>query len=425
MKVPFLITGCLVLVSLTTFAQKGEVSNAQTKYNNYTVEKANKLTLKQGNEDIDDAQKSIDKATVNPKTSALPLAWALKGAIYSELVLRDSVPSTAAPLFTTADDALKQAKIHDSVKNENKALIHSAYLNLAQYRFNEGRAEYQNKKYEDAYKSFDYFRQVLPDDTLSMYVTGLSAANAALTNPKYYDLAITNYNKLLATNYSQNRAIYYDLTSIYLDRKDTVNAFKTAGQAVVKYPNDNDLRRREIEIGLQSGKQDELIGKIQSAITADPKNKTLYYYEGLTYSQIAEAAESKETKTKDPVAKANLDKIKTDNFGKAADQYKQALAIDPNYFEANLNLGYVIIKPAIDEYNAANELPSNQQKQYDAAIAKSNAEFDSAKPYLQKAVDLNPKSLDALQNLKTYYLGKKDTADANKVQKQIEALPAN
>jgi hypothetical protein len=55
-----------------------------------------------------------------------------------------------------------------------------------------------------------------------------------------------------------------------------------------------------------------------------------------------------------------------------------------------LNLGYVIISPAIDAYNAANKLPTNQQKAYDAAMAKANAQFDLAKPYLLKAVELNP-----------------------------------
>jgi tetratricopeptide (TPR) repeat protein len=422
MKITFLMTGLLVLVSLSTFAQKGELNNAKDKFASYNVERANKLTMVQGQTDLNDAKTSIDKASANPKTSALPLTFALKGGIYSALALQDSIPATSLPLFTTADDALKQAKVLDSAKNENKDLIHNAYLNLAQYEFNTGRAQFQDKKYDQAYHSFDYFRQVLPDDTLSMYVTGLSAANAAMADPKFYDAAIASYTRLLTTNYSQNRAIYYDLASIYLAKKDTANAFKITGEAVAKYPTDNDLRRREIEIGLQSGKQAEMIGKIESAISNDPKNKTLYYYEGLTYSQIAESVEAQEAKTKEPVAKAALDQKKEDNFSKAAEQYKKALAIDPDYFEANLNLGYVIIKPAIDEYNAANLLPTSKQKEYDAAVAKANTEFDAAKPYLQKAVDLNPKSVDALENLKTYYLGKKDTAHANALQKQIEAL---
>jgi len=58
------------------------------------------------------------------------------------------------------------------------------------------------------------------------------------------------------------------------------------------------------------------------------------------------------------------------------------------------------------------KLPANQQKQYEAMRAKADAQFDLALPYLQKAVALNPKSADALTNLRNYYRGKYDPAPA-------------
>jgi len=103
--------------------------------------------------------------------------------------------------------------------------------------------------------------------------------------------------------------------------------------------------------------------------------------------------------------------------------YKKALAIDPNYFEAVLNLGYVSEAPAINIYNAAQLLPVTQVKAYNDAMAKANAQFDIAKPYVLKAVELNPNSLDALTNLRSFYLGKKDEVNANAIQKKIDALP--
>ena len=420
-----MITGFLSLVSVAAFAQKGELNNAKDKYEKYTVERASKFTLTQSKQDIQDAKTSIDKASVNEKTAALPLTFALKGAIYSSLTVDDTVPATSASNFKIADDALAKAKVLDSVKHENKAMIDNAYLNLAQYQFNAGRAAYANKKYDEAYKDFDYYRQLRPNDTTALYVTGIAASNQGANDPKYYAYAITSYKNLLTTNYSKNPEIYQSLSAIYLVTKDTTDAFKTVSDGVAKYPADNDLRRKEIEIGLQTGKQDQLLSKVDAAIAADPKNPLLYYYDGLTYSQIAEAYGAQAKKTKDAAAKAALQQKKLDNYAKAAVQYKKALNINPNDFPTNLNLGYVLITPAIDEYNAANQLPTSKQKEYEAAIAKAKADFDAAKPYLLKAVDLNPKSVDALNNLKTYYLGVQDTVDANKIQKQIEALPAN
>ena len=71
-----------------------------------------------------------------------------------------------------------------------------------------------------------------------------------------------------------------------------------------------------------------------------------------------------------------------DNYSKATDAFKQALAIDPGYFEGVLNLGYVLMQPALVSYNTANQLPANQQKQYLALRAKANEQFDVAKPAL-------------------------------------------
>jgi len=420
-----MMTGFLGLISVAAFAQKGELSNAKEKYDTYTVAKQSKITMSQATQNIQDAKTSIDKASVNDKTANLPLTFALKGAIYSSLALQDTVPATSMPNFKIADDALTKAKSLDSAKHENKAMIDAAYLNLAQYQFDKGRTDYANKKYDEAYKSFDYFRQVLPNDTTALYVTGLAAANQGSVDAKYYGYAITNYKRLLATNYSKNPETYESLSSIYLMTKDTADAFKTVSDGVAKYPSDNNLRRKEIEIGLQSGKQDMLLSTVDAAIAADPKNATLYYYDGLTYSQIAESYGAQVKKVKDAPGKAALLQKKADNFSKAAAQYKKSLDINPNDFPTNLNLGYVLISPAIDEYNAANQLPTSKQKEYTAAVAKAKADFEAAKPYLLKAVDLNPKSVDALNNLKTYYLGVQDTADANKIQKQIEALPSN
>ncbi|MDN3584743.1 tetratricopeptide repeat protein [Mucilaginibacter flavus] len=412
MKIKLLMAGLLGFVSATTFAQKGELKTAQTEYEKYESLRGTPLAKAS----LTTAKESIDKAAANEKTATLPQTYALKGAIYSTYANLDTVAATSLPLFTTAEEALKKAKELDT-KGENKQIIETANLNLAQYQLTKGVAEYGSGKYDLAYKSFDYYRTILPEDTNAIYYTGLSAANS-----KNYPAAISNYNKLLTTKFSKVQTIYLDLSSVYLLSADTANALKIVSDGVAKYPSNSELRKREIEISLQTGKEKEVLDKIQAALAADPKNKTLYYYAGLTYSQTAEAIIKEQAKAKDAATKAKLQATKVENYSKAADMYKKALEIDPNYFEANLNLGYVIINPAIDEYNAANKLPANKQKEYDAAIAKAKAQFELAKPYLQKAKDLNPKSIDALTNLRTYYLGVKDDANAAKLKAEIDAI---
>ncbi|GGH05438.1 tetratricopeptide repeat protein [Mucilaginibacter phyllosphaerae] len=413
MKIKFLMVGLLGLISATCFAQKGELNTAQSEYEKYDGLKTAQPKLAMPS--LDKAKEAIDKAAANPKTANLPQTYAVKANVYGALAELDTVSTTSLPKFNTAAEALAKAKELD--KGDNKKSIDNAQSILAAYQSNKGVKEYQAGKYDLAYKSFDYYRNVFPEDTNAVLYTALAAYNS-----KNYPAAITNYSKLTTLKYSKAETLYSDLASIYLATKDTTGALKTITDGLVKFPNNADLRRTEIEISLQQGKQKEVLDKITSAIANDPKNKNLYYYAGLVYSNTADDAGQKLIKA--PAAgKAALQAEKTQNMQKAAEMYKKALEIDPNYFEANLNMGYVLLSPAIDTYNAANKLPANQQKAYEVAVAKANTQFDVAKPYLLKAVELNPKSADALNNLLTYYKGKRDNANIAKTNALIAALP--
>ncbi len=428
MKIKLLMAGLLGLVSATTFAQKGELKNAQADYDNYVPlsTQNQKLFAAKANESLTNAKVSIDKASTNEKTAELPQTYALKAAIYAAVASRDSVDATSSVSAATATAAAKKAKELDT-KGEFKKLLTDANINLATFYRNKGVNEFQSKKYDLAYKSFDQYRQMLPDSADAIYVTGLAAANA-----NNYTNAISNYNKLLTTNYAHKEDIYSDLSVLYLSNKDTTGAIKILNDGIAKYPSNSILLQRQIILALQRGKPDEITSKLQTAILNDPKNKSLYYFAGLAYTKIADADDENSAKAKDEQAKKSLHLAALDSYSKAADLYKKALDIDPEYFDATLNLGYVLVSPAVYAYNAAKRMPANNQndqKAFEAAIAKSNAQFDLAKPYLQKAVEMNPKSLIALTNLRNYYRGKSDPAHAAENQakaaelkKQIDAL---
>lgn len=387
MKTKYVIVSLLTLaVSTAAFAQKSELATAKTEYDKFSVVRTGKIAATS----LNTAKESIDKAAANDKTAALPQTLALKAAIYGSLA-NDTTQASRDNLVKTAQEALKKAQDADS-KGENKKLLDDTKMSLANYQLNKGVKDYQAQKYDLAYTAFDTYRQYFPEDTNAILYTGLAAANA-----KNNDAAISNYKKLVTTKYSKSASVYNDLTTLYLNKKDTASAVKVMDEATQKFPKNSELAKREIELNLQAGKKEEVTKKIESAIANDPKNKALYYYAGLTYSSAKD-------------------------YDKAAAYYKKALDIDPNYFEANLNLGYVIMSPAIDIYNSANKLPASKQKEYTAAIAKSNALFDKAKPYIVKATEVNPTSVEALSNLKTLYIGKKDDANATATQKKIDAL---
>jgi len=186
---------------------------------------------------------------------------------------------------------------------------------------------------------------------------------------------------------------------MYAAQKDTAAAIKVLSEGVAKFPKSTDLATREIEFSLMSGKQKQIIDKISAQVAANPTNRLYPFYLGIAYNSIG------------------------DNK-KAEDAYKKAIAVDPNYADAYINLGGLIMNNGIDLYNKGNKLPTNKIAEYNALRKQSTAEFDRALPYLEKAVELNPKSILALRNLKQYYSIKNNTAKMNEVDAKIKALQA-
>ncbi|WP_214070620.1 hypothetical protein [Mucilaginibacter sp. dw_454] len=421
MRIKFLLAGLLGVATTAAFAQKYETSHAKDSYEQYTVLSKVKATYDEADKNLLEARRAIDKAAANSKSATLPATYAVRAAVYATFAMRDTSKKNTMPFFKTADSAYRKAKETD-VNGENKKLIDDAGLNLAQYQLNQGVADYSAKRYDAAYKDFDYYHQLFPQDTTALYYSGL-AAYAGNNMPN----ALGAYSKLLTLDFSKKASLYLDMSTIYLSQKDTTNSLKYATEGVEKFPASTDLRRREIELSLLTGKSQEVMSKIQAAIANDPKNKTLYYYAGLTYTSSASVVDMSLQKlrktSKDAAAIAALQAKRDDALAKAAEMYKKALEIDPNYFEPNLNIGSAYLSPGIDLFNDANQLPPSKQKEYNAMMAKAAAQFELAKPYLLKAVELDPKSRDALGQLKIYYKGTRDSANVSATQAKIDALP--
>jgi hypothetical protein len=106
MKIKFLMAGLFGLISATSFAQKGELSSAQTNFDTYEATKGQAaLAIPK----LNAAKVSIDKAAVHEKTATLPQTYALKGAIYAAYADMDTIATTSLPLFNTAAESLKKA----------------------------------------------------------------------------------------------------------------------------------------------------------------------------------------------------------------------------------------------------------------------------------------------------------------------------
>ncbi len=357
-----------------TYAQKSEISSAKNNYALFELSLQTKATIKKQLEPLNLAKASIDKAVAHDKTKNLAEAWAYRGLIYSAISVTDTLNrNNSESAFKAAQESIAQAKTLDKDGKE-KNNITNAERNLSIVMQNRGVSAFNKKDYKDAYNSFKYIADVMPEDsTFNMY-TAIAANNAQLP-----DEAIKYYGKTINLN-PNNPALYQELSRIYLSKADTATALKTLEDGRVKHPDYLPLIFDELNVYLNRGQVASQIQKVEAALAKDPKNKTLHFVSGIAYSANKQAE-------------------------KAEAAYKKALEIDPNYTDAIYNLSIIYIDKANVFINEANKLPSNKASdaKYNALRAKFDSELKKALPLLEKARELNPKDANVVTTLREVY----------------------
>ncbi len=291
----------------------------------------------------------------------------------------------------TASEARDKAVSLDQEKEheQNLNILNSI---IAQYEMNKGVQAWDSQDFEAAYNAFDKGLTYLPGDTTLLYYSGLAAINS-----QDYDKALSKYVELVPIDsFSNNKQIILDVSRLYLMQGDTTNAIKYAEIGTERYPDDGELATQNIELNLMAGNEQKIINTISAQVEKDPENENLHYYLGIAYSEM-------------------------DDIENAEAAYRKALDLNSEYLDANINLGGLILNKGIDHFNKTNNA-SLPQAEYDQEIKKAYDIFDSALPYLEKAVELDGSSYLALSNLKKYYEIKEDKDKIAAIQARIDAL---
>ncbi|MBL0256101.1 MAG: hypothetical protein IPQ03_00740 [Bacteroidetes bacterium] len=107
--------------------------------------------------------------------------------------------------------------------------------------------------------------------------------------------------------------------------------------------------------------------------------------------------------------------------------YKKTIELNPDLLYANYNLGVIYFNQGADKANAANSLKSNEE--FEKAKKVYEEKFNLGAPYLEKALELNPKKSEddqslnksILQILKQLYARTNQTEKYNAIKAKIEA----
>ncbi len=384
-----------LLTAHVGLAQRGAVTTA-------------KLNLDNGKLDV--AQTNIDKAAEHEKTKADPKTWYYRGMIYESMLtsplesyqkLSDRPIEEAVISYRKALELDTKKKMTSEVKPRLEGMYNYALQNSIE--------AYNAKNFDKALAYNNIMEDLRPTDTtvyLNKYVFAASKND--------FTTARQAYEKLIEIGHD-NVEVYNQL--IYIARQEEKNdakALEIIQQARKKHPNDKNLMMEEINLFIVTGKIGELKGKLQEAIKAEPANASLHTSLGTIY--FNEAHDEKASKASRDAAREN-----------AKASFKKALELDKNNVDAAYNMGVIYFNQAADANKTLVNMDAKTQNSAKGAKVEADIKkyLEESLPYLETAYRVSPKDANILQTLAKTYMRLRKTKEADKINKEYEALTAS
>lgn len=386
-KLAFLI-GLLVMVSFG-FSQNAKVVSA------YNYHKDGKL---------DKAKENIDAAITHPKTADNAKTWFYRGNIYIDIYRsQDSAYMNLDPeALPKAYEAYKKAKELDVKKQymidilKYLPIVGESYFNQGAKDYNEGMdalkvqdSALSKVEFNESVNAFEtaytIYKDLGREDTTTIYYISIAAELA-----EDYEKALSSLETLMEMNYPEP-SIYSSAGNIcykYMNDRDKAEEMYLKGRD--KYPDDLNLLLNETNFFLAEEETEKALNNLTLAAKIDESNPTIFFAIGAKYNEVVDDT----TKTREMRQNAFID---------ASDAYKKSIAISPDYFDPNYNMGALYVNKAASLIEIANELPLDKQAEYDSLKSAANDYLRDCLPYLEKAQELQPEDRSTLLSLKEIY----------------------
>lgn len=300
--------------------------------------------------------------------------------------IEDNAKVAAANLSTEEGKATLKAAVlngktsfddsdwHDDVMRTKLPTISNGFIN-------KGVEAFQNSDPKTALTQFEtsiYLTELMGRiDTLAIYNSALAAENS-----QQYDKAMVSYNKLTELNYGDAKMYTYK-AALYRKMGDSAMAVTTIQDGRKAYPDDKGLIIEELDYYLQTGKSEEALANLDLAISKDPENALLVFARGTIQD-------------------------KKENLESAAADYKLALQLKPDYFDAAYNLGAMYFNQAANYNNQANEYSYKEATKIKEATKKAEEFFSKAKGPLKTAHEIDPTDKGTIDSLMKIYINEGD-----------------
>ena len=351
------------------------------------------------------AKDAIEEATVHEKTKEQAKTWMVRGDVY-KAIAESKDPAKKALCATptrVALDSYKKAIALDKKGSLRKQI--NTQLSLMSFTVVNAAYEFNDNK--DLVNALDCFEQSLAIDSITSpgKVDSAIVYNAGLIadQGKNYDKARFYYNRCVDIRYGGSQ-VFGLLAILDKNQGDTAAYMATLERGMKVYPNDcQPLLVELINHYINNNQSDKALEYLTKAIEQEPNNASFYQAQG-----------------------ALLDRIGKPDEAKAS--YEKAIEINPEFFDSWLNLGVQVYNKAVEMAKAANDIPANKPKEYDAAIAAAFEQMNLAIPYFEKAHNIKPDDVYTMQALKECYYKLRQTHPEyndkyNDIKAKLEAAP--
>ena len=307
------------------------------------------------------------------------------GKVVGWKIKREVLPNA----FELAKEAFTKAYELDPASAEK---IHTA-LNALINHYNElGQRSLDITAYECAIEAYlkavelQKHPSIGKEDPRYYFLAGQLAAFLGAQNEKYFadgEKYLTKANELGYKDEQGN--LYYFLFHCYYgqrnsDKENLVKAKNALLEGIEKYPRNERIMEGLIQLYTSEdgiGDPADLVERIDKMLTEKPDNADLWFARGQVF-------------------------FKLKNFDECINSFLKINDLKPNDYDTNFYLGYFFMAKG-DEVNRAfnARLDSiNSQEEYQAGLAEVNAAYMKSLPWLEKAMELKPESVDCAEYLK-------------------------
>lgn len=401
----------LTLVASTSFAQNMAIYKADVKIQESKIGEALQI---------------IEPALTDPRTTKLAEAYNMAAGLHlrlftpelMKLAQQEACDTTAfiehldkAVEYYTKSDQYdmapdKKGKVKPKFHTDNRQRLMTMlpYYNYAAILMNASHKPKESMKYFQKYVDMAKNPAFTKAEQDSIFASNKKAYNQTSYNLTLLSYEMKDWDGVIRNSEAalKDTANLHDLYIVrgqaFLAKQDTANWITTYKEAIERLDDSEGFFQNLLSYYLTKNKIDDAIALADQMIKEKPESAKTWYMKG--------------------TIELNVKK----DYAAARESFQKAIALQPNYYEANLNIGVAYINEVVKMRNDHKFcLDKTKVKQYYADMERMRDFYKKALPYFEEARELGKTSEQAkfwANNLENVYanLGMKKMQDVmNKV----------